>query len=168
MNVTTRAVRFMCAALAVALTITASAAPIDLFPILPTDVVREALRWQTLGAVEQVPTATLLVVLAEPIGTGWIERMTEAGYVIEGRFDPFLVVSAPITLFIDSERGLDALALAASALPAFENWTNLAPPSSPILTEGRPLVATSWLIGESRADRGSAADRLLRGLRRMR
>jgi len=148
----------------------AFAAPTNLFPILPASLVQEALRWQTLGPGEQPPTATLLIVLDEPIDADWVGEIAAAGYAIEGRFDPFLVVSAPVTLFIDGERGLDALAFAASTLPAFGNWTNLAPPGDPPSGDGRPaVVAASWhVIDAPAADRALGSVRLLRGLRRMR
>lgn len=163
-------VRTVLVGFAVLAAVGALGAPTDLYPLLPASLVQEALRWQTLGAAEPPPTATLLIVLDEPIDTGWVGEIAAAGYTIEGRFDPFLVVSAPITLFIDGERGLDALAFAASTLPALGNWTNLAPPGAPPPgDEPAAVVAASWHVTDApAAGRTLGSASLLRGLRKLR
>ena len=100
--------------------------------------------------------------------------------MIEGQAGQFVVVSAPITLFIDDTRGLDALGFVASTLPILENWTNVTGKTGPMEASGRPALGIQWesppvimaslrLVDEQTppGDIAEPFDRLLEGLRRI-
>ena len=102
-----------------------SGAPSEEPSILPWGVVQEALRWQVLGPGADVPCEALLFILAEPVEDHHIERLINAGYAVSGVSGKFVTVLAPITLYIDQERGADTLDFVHSTLPELGNWHNM-------------------------------------------
>lgn len=168
-------------AIAFVVGVTANGAPSEGFAVLPQSLVQEALHWQVMGAGEGIPRETLLIVLAQPADERCVDRLSGSGYFIEGLGGQFVAVSAPITLFIDEEHGLDALGFVASSLPELGNWTNLALPVSHALAGDRTgsgesgawiaQVAMTWRLGMSPVTPRypvSCIERLLQGVRRIR
>jgi len=93
--------------------------------VLPWNLVQEALRWQAMGPGVEVPCEALLVVLDEPVQEPHIAALIAAGYAVSGVAGTYVTVLAPITLYIDPERGLDALGFVLSTLTYIGNWHNV-------------------------------------------
>ena len=104
---------------------TASSAPSEDSSILPWSLVQEALRWQIMGPGADVPCEALLFILEEPAEDHHIESLIEAGYAVSGVSGAYVTVLAPITLYVDEERGADALGFVRNTLPYLGNWHNL-------------------------------------------
>ncbi len=85
--------------------------------VIPTSLYQEALRWQVMAPGIEVPQVELLLLWSRALTDEDVERLKEAGYGVQAVTSAFVRVSAPITLYIDSDKGLDALGSVRMALP---------------------------------------------------
>ncbi len=116
---------FLAAMVGALVGITVWSAPNEDASILPWSLVQEALRWQVMGPGVDVPCEALLFILEEPAEDYHIEFLIGAGYAVGGVSGAYVTVLAPITLYIDQERGADALGFVRTTLPHLGNWHNL-------------------------------------------
>lgn len=94
------------------------------FSVVPWDVYQEALRWQVMAPGVEMPEVELLLFCSRQLTEEDRERVAKAGYTITGSGGKLLHVSAPIALYIDEEKGLDALGFVTLALPDLPPGTN--------------------------------------------
>jgi hypothetical protein len=90
---------------------------------LPWGLYQEALRWQTLFVpFAPAPEQELLLLTSKGRTEEELTQLVEAGYVLKAVVGTMVLVSAPITLYIDQEKGLLQFDFVTMALYPIENW----------------------------------------------
>jgi len=114
------------ALLNLSLLVAASAAPGKTgSTVVPWNLYQRALRFQVMAPGVEVPREkVMLFCIADPTRQQ-LEQMISAGYTLEAVVGRTMLVSAPITLYIDQGQGLDALGFVSLASMQIENSTNL-------------------------------------------
>jgi hypothetical protein len=92
--------------------------------VVPWNLYQRALRWQVMAPGSDVPEEKLLIFCTVTPTRQQLEQMISAGYTLEAVVGRTILVSAPITLYIDQEQGLDALGFVSLASMQIENSTN--------------------------------------------
>jgi len=92
--------------------------------VVPWSLYQRALRWQVMAPRGDVPEEKLLIFCTVAPPRQQLEQMISAGYTLEAVAGRTILVSAPITLYIDQEQGLDALGFVSLASMQIENSTN--------------------------------------------
>lgn len=93
--------------------------------IVPWDLYQEALRWQVMAPGVTPPERSYLLWCGGALTEGQLLQLTEAGYTVKAVLGHIVVVSAPITRYIDPEAGVDSLGFVALMLPDVPLVTNV-------------------------------------------
>ena len=118
-------VAILAALLSLSLLVPVSAAPGKAgSTVVPWNLYQRALRWQVMAPGGDVPEENLLIFCTVVPTRQQLEQMISAGYTLEAVVGRTILVSAPITLYIDQEQGLDALGFVSLASMQIENSTN--------------------------------------------
>lgn len=99
------------------------------FSVVPWDLYQEALRWQVMAPGVTPPERSYLLWCGADLTEEQLLRLTEAGYTIKAVLGSIVVVSAPITRYIDPQAGVDSLGFVAMMLPDVPLATNTYPHS---------------------------------------
>ena len=111
--------------LSLSLLVPVSAAPgKDASTVVPQSLYQRALRFQVMAPGVEVPREKLMLFCAADPTRQQLEQMISAGYTLEAVVGHTILVSAPITLYIDQEQGLDALGFVSLASMQIENSLN--------------------------------------------
>lgn len=90
---------------------------------IPWDVYQEALRWQTLCVpFAPAPEQDLLLSTSKELSQEELVQLVEAGYTLKAVVGTTVLVSAPITLYIDEEKGLQQFDFVTMSFHPIENW----------------------------------------------
>jgi len=87
--------------------------------VVPGWLKEEALYWQVLSPTSQVPVETVVLWYTEDPTSEHLAQLEDGGYTILGVVGRMVTVAAPVTLFIDPEKGLDSLGFSGLVLPNF-------------------------------------------------
>lgn len=90
---------------------------------LPWGLYQEALRWQALFVpMSSIPEVELLLFTSKRPTEEELIRLSQAGYTLEAAVGTFVKVSAPITLYIDAEKGLYQFDFVTMAIYPIDMW----------------------------------------------
>lgn len=95
--------------------------------IVPWDLYQEALRWQVMAPGVTPPERSYLLWCGTDLSDEQLLRLAAAGYTIKAVLGSIVVVSAPITRYIDPEFGVDSLGFVSMMLPDVPLLTNVYP-----------------------------------------
>lgn len=98
------------------------------FTVLPWSLYQRALHWQVMAPGGDVPEEELMIFCTADPTRQQLEQMVTAGYTLEAVVGRTILVSAPITLYIDQEQGLDALGFVSFVSMEIENRISLQQP----------------------------------------
>ncbi len=93
--------------------------------LIPWSLYQRALRFQVMAPGVEVPREELILFCTTAPTRQQLEQMISAGYTLEAVVGRTILVSAPITLYIDQEQGLDAWEFVSLASMEIENSLNL-------------------------------------------
>ncbi|MCS7240634.1 MAG: hypothetical protein NZ651_05260 [Candidatus Bipolaricaulota bacterium] len=86
--------------------------------VVPDWLRQQAMTWQVLAPTGQVPIETVILwyVVEEPTPEQ-LAQLATLGYTILGVAGRMVTVAAPVTLYIDAEKGLDSIGFFGFVLP---------------------------------------------------
>ena len=85
--------------------------------VVPGWLRQKALTWQVLAPTGQVPVETVILWYTESPTPEQLAQLEAEGYTVLGVVGRMVTVAAPITLYIDAEKGLDSLGFSGFVLP---------------------------------------------------
>jgi len=113
------------ALVSLSLLVPTSAAPgKDASTVVPQSLYQRALHFQVMAPGVEVPREKLILFCTAEPTRQQLEQMISAGYILEAVVGRTILVTAPITLYIDQKQGLDALGFVSFASMQIENSLN--------------------------------------------
>lgn len=85
--------------------------------IVPDWLAQKARAWQVLAPTGQVPVETVILWCVQTPTSEQLEQLKAAGYTVVGVSGNMVTVSAPVTLYLDEQKGLDSMGFFGFVLP---------------------------------------------------
>lgn len=100
--------------------------------VVPDWLRQQALAWQVLAPTTHVPVETVVLwyTMEEP-SPEHLAQLAAMGYTVVGVIGRMVTVAAPVTLYIDAEKGLDSLGFLGVVLPNVLLRSEVPPPYRP-------------------------------------
>lgn len=116
--------------------------------VVPQSLYQRALRFQVMAPGGEIPSEEVMLFCTADPTQQQLEQIISAGYTLEAVVGRTILVTAPITLYIDQEEGLDALGFVSFASMQIENSLN----SQQVVSTGE-WVDTSKPAGDTNGAR---------------